>query len=179
MKKLSQLSVVFIIFSTFLLADSAKEIQNDARETLSEFYKEVSGGKEFLAKAKAFLVFPKVREMGFMFGGKYGEGVLYIGGKEKAFYSITSASFGFQMGIQQHDLVVAIVSDAGLKKFLNNDDEWEGKIDANVVMVKWSSQEELDDIDFGDALVGFVFDTTGMMGNMTMEGTKFERIHPD
>jgi len=39
--------------------------------------------------------------------------------------------------------------------------------------------EELDDIDFGSNMVGFVFDSKGMMGNFTMEGTRFERITPD
>lgn len=46
-------------------------------------------------------------------------------------------------------------------------------------MAEWNSDEELDDIDFGSDLVGFVFDSTGMMGSFSFEGTKFERINPD
>ncbi len=36
----------------------------------------------------------------------------------------------------------------------------------------------IDDVDFDDDMVAFVFDSTGMMGSFTMEGTKFERIKP-
>ena len=40
------------------------------------------------------------------------------------------------------------------------------------------TKEELDDVDFDDDMVAFIFDSTGMMGSFTMEGTKFERIKP-
>jgi hypothetical protein len=46
-------------------------------------------------------------------------------------------------------------------------------------MAEWNSKEELDNIDFDDDMVAFVFDSKGMMGSFTMEGTKFKRIKPD
>ena len=38
---------------------------------------------------------------------------------------------------------------------------------------------ELDENELDDSMIAFVFDSTGMMGSFTMEGTKFERIRPD
>jgi len=178
MKTISKLLMMLLALSTLSIAgDSAREIDRDANGALSQFYHEVKGSESYLKNAKAYLVFPDVNEGGFFFGGKYGEGVLRIGGKSKAFYSITGLSAGFQAGMQNYALVIAITSDAALNKILV-DDDWETEVDVNIAMAEWNSDEELDDVDFGSDLVGFIFDSTGMMGSFSFEGTKFERIHP-
>ena len=178
-KYVTQLLLVLFAFTNLTHAeDSAREIDSDANGALSEFYSDVSGGKKYLEKAKGYVVFPDVKEAGFFFGGKYGEGALRVTGKTIGYYSITSASVGMQMGVQKYSLIIAFTSDAALKKFMN-DDDWNTDMDFNIVMVNWNNDEELDDIDFGSDMVGFLFDSTGMMGNFTMEGTRFERITPD
>ena len=51
-----------------------------------------------------------------------------------------------------------------------------------MVKLLWQSgirKKNLDDIDFDDDMVAFVFDSKGMMGSLTLEGTKFKRIKPD
>jgi lipid-binding SYLF domain-containing protein len=171
--------LVLFAFSTMLQAgDSASEINSDVKIALSKFYSEVPSGKNYLAKAKGYVVFPDVSEAGFFFGGKYGEGALIIDNTIHSYYSITSASIGFQAGIQTYSLVIAFTTDAALQKFMH-DDDWETDIDFNFAMANWNNDEELEDVDFGSGMVGFVFDSTGMMGNFTMEGTQFERITPD
>jgi len=158
--------------------DTAREIDNDADKALMEFYKEVHGGKRFLDNAKAYIIFPKVREAGFFIGGLYGEGALRINGVSDSYYSITSVSAGFTMGAQEFSLIIAITSDEALKRFMR-DDDWESEVDVNIAVFDYNAEEEADDVDFGSNLVGFVFDSKGMMGNFTFEGTKFERITPD
>ena len=177
-KNTLQLLALLLTLSTLTMAgDTAREIEADANETLTEFFSEVHGAKKFLASAKGYVVFPDVKEAGFFFGGKYGEGVLRVGNESKSYHSITSASVGFQMGAQQYSLVIVFTSDAALKKF-RTDDDWETDMDFNIAMAAWNTEEELDDIDFGSNMVGFVFDSTGLMGNFTFEGTQFEKIHP-
>ena len=178
-KYVSRLLLVLLAFNTLTMAeDSAREIDSDANGTLSQFYHEVAGSKQFLENAKGYVVFPDVNEAGFFFGGKYGEGALRINGVTKGYYSITSASVGFQMGLQNYALVIAFTSDKALKRFTTNDD-WETEIDVNMAIAEWNAEEELDDIDFGTDMVGFLFDSKGMMGNFSFEGTSFEVIHPD
>ncbi len=178
-KYISQLLMMLLVFNTLSIAgDSAREIERDSNGALSQFYNEVKGSKEYLHNAKAYLVFPDVDEGGFFFGGKYGEGVLRVGDKTKAFFSMTGLSAGFQAGIQNYALIIAITSQSALDKFLL-DDDWDTEIDVNIALAEWNSDEELDDVDFGSDLVGFVFDSTGMMGSFSFEGTKFERINPD
>lgn len=158
--------------------DTAKEIDHDTNGALSVFYSEVHGGKEYLEKAAGYVVFPDVKEAGFFIGGKYGEGALRVNGVTKGYYSIAAASVGFQAGAQKYSLIIAFTSEEALKKFMN-DDDWDTDMDFNIAMADWNNDEELDDIDFGSNMVGFVFDSKGMMGNFTMEGTRFERITPD
>ncbi len=178
-KKILQLLLIVATVNAFSFAeDSAREIDADANKALIEFFTEVNGGKQFLAKSKGYAVFPSVKEAGFIFGGKYGEGVLRVADVSKSYHSITAGSFGLQLGAQEYSLIIAFTSDAALKKFMN-DDDWKTDMDFNIAMAEWNNDEELDDIDFGTDMVGFVFDSTGMMGNMTFEGTRFKRIYPD
>jgi len=176
--------IIHIILLLFTLStvthagDTASEINSDVKSALATFYNEVPSGKKYLAKAKAYVVFPNISEAGFFFGGKYGEGALIQANTIKSYYSITSVSVGFQAGMQTYSLVIALTSDAAVQKFMN-DDDWETDIDFNIAMADWNKDEELDDVDFGSDMVGFIFDSTGMMGNFTMEGTQFEKITPD
>ena len=179
LKYLMQLLLVLFALTNLTLAeDTAREIDSDTNGALSVFYNEVNGGKKYLEKAAGYVVFSDVKEAGFFFGGKYGEGALRVNDQTKGYYSITAASMGFQAGMQTYSLVIVFTSESALKKFMN-DDDWETEMDFNVAMADWNNDEELDDVDFGSNMVGFVFDSTGMMGNFTMEGTRFERITPD
>lgn len=184
MKKFKFLPLLFVMllaFTTSSMAtlNSASEIDKDANDALKTFYKEIKGSQKYLENAKAYLVIPDIKEVGFFVGGKYGEGALRVGNATKAYYSITSASMGFQMGAQVYSMIIVFTSDAALNKFLLLDeDEWETDVDGKIAIAEWNSKEELDDVDFDDDMVAFVFDSTGMMGSFTMEGTKFERIKP-
>lgn len=181
LKYVSQLLILLLAFNTIAMAGikdkSASEIESDSNEALSKFYHEVGGSKAYLEKVKGYVVFPEVVEAGFFIGGKYGEGVLRAGGKTLGYYSITAASAGWIAGGAKYSLVIAFTTDAALEKF-QHDDDWETEIDVNMAMAEWNSEEELDDIDFGTDMVGFVFDSKGMLGNFTLEGTRFEKITP-
>jgi len=177
-KFLPLLFVMLAAFTTLSTAKSATQLDKDANEAINKFIADNKGGDAFLVKAKAFLVFPDIKEVGMFIGGKYGEGVLRVQRTTKAYYSIKSASVGMQMGAQKYSMIIAFTSDAALNKFLL-DDDWNTDVDGKVAMAEWNSKEELDDIDFGTDMVAFVFDSTGIMGSLTLEGTKFKRIKPD
>ena len=164
-------------FSTFSMAKSAASIDRDANKAINQFIDEVKGGDPFLVKAKAFLVFPSVKEAGFFLGGKYAEGVLRAKRKTLGYYEMTAASVGLQMGAQEYAMIIAFTSDAALDKFLIDDDEWETDVDGKIAIAEWNSKEELDDVDFNEDMIAFVFDSKGLMGSFTMEGTKFKRVN--
>lgn len=166
---------LLIGFTTFASAKSAKTLDHDANMAINKFLKENKSADAFLVKAKAFLVFPSVKQAGMFIGGKYGEGVLRVGRTSKGYYSMTAASVGMQMGLQEYSLIIAFTTDEALNKFLLDDNEWETKVDGKITVAEWNSKEELD-IDYKDPMVAFVFDAKGLMGSFTMEGTKFEKI---
>ena len=172
-------SLILALFTTFTMAkSSAKELDHDANMAINQFIDETPGGDPFLVNAKAFLVFPDVKEGGFFVGGKYAEGVLRHKRTTLGYYEMITASVGFQMGIQQYSLIIAFTTDAALDKFLNEGDEWETDVDGKIVAAEWNSKEELDDVEFDDDMVAFVFNAEGFMGSFTMEGTKFKKINP-
>jgi len=180
MKLLSKLLFALLAFSTLTFAQSARELDVDANEALQKFYHEVPGGKKFLDKAKAYVIFPDVNEAGFFFGGKYGEGALRVEGKTKSYHSITALSVGLQMGVQNYSLIIAFTSDEALKNFILNDDDWETDFATKIVMAEWTTDDDdVDEVDYGASMVGFAYDSTGMLGKFSMEGTKFESINPD
>ncbi|HFU77774.1 MAG TPA: hypothetical protein ENK98_08650 [Epsilonproteobacteria bacterium] len=179
-KVISTFLIALMAFSTLSLANSAREIDVDANEVLQQFYHDVPGGKKFLEKAKAYVIFPDINEAGFFFGGKYGEGVLRVNGKSKSYHSITALSVGMQMGVQNYSLVLAFTSDEALKNFILDDDDWESDFSSKIVMAEWTTDDDdVDEVDYGTSTVGFAYDSTGMLGKLSLEGTKFERINPD
>jgi len=168
--------VILISMTTLVMAKSAKTLDNDANTAINKFLKENKSADAFLVKSKAFLVFPSVREAGFFVGGKYGEGVLRVQRTTKGYYSITAASVGMQMGAQEYSMIIAFTSDAALNKFLLDDNEWETEVDGKIAVAEWNSKEEIDK-DYEDDMVAFVFDSKGLMGSFSMEGTKFKKLN--
>src|SRR5215213_5280515 len=68
--------------------------------------------------AKAVLIVPSLVKGGFIFGAEGGSGVLMSktagGWSEPAFYTLGSASFGLQAGLEQAEVGVLIMSDRAL-----------------------------------------------------------------
>jgi lipid-binding SYLF domain-containing protein len=178
-KYFSILLLTLTAVSSFSLADSAREITVDANDALVKFQKETPSAKKLLANAKGYAIFPDVNEAGFFIGGKYGEGLLVVNDKIQSFHSITAASIGFQMGMQNYSLIIVFTSDEALKNFILDDDDWESEFDKKFVIADWTADDDVDEVDYGSDMIGFAFDNTGMMGKLSMEGTKFERINPD
>lgn len=175
MKFTKLLMVLILTLSTFSIAKSAKELNYDANQAINKFIDKNKSADAFLVKAKAFLVFPEVKEVGMFIGGKYGEGVLRIGRTTKGYYSLTAASIGMQMGAQKYAMIIAFTTDAALNKFLLDNNEWETEVDGKIAVADWNSKEEIDK-DYKDPMVAFVFDSKGLMGSFSMEGTKFKKL---
>jgi hypothetical protein len=69
-------------------AATAQAIDAGADKALDQFRGQVAGTDEFLRNAKGYLVFPEVIQAGIGVGGQYGEGMLRIGGRSAAHYSV-------------------------------------------------------------------------------------------
>ena len=93
---------------------------------------EVMGAKDssvpgsILEKAEAIAVFPSLVKAGFVVGGSRGRGVISVRDPKSgawsspAFLTITGGSFGFQIGVQEVDLVLVVQNRRGLEQLLKN-----------------------------------------------------------
>lgn len=68
-------------------AGSAAEIDSGVEATLKQFFWQVRGARELVAKSAAVLVFPSVIKAGMGIGGEYGEGALLARGRTLEYYN--------------------------------------------------------------------------------------------
>jgi lipid-binding SYLF domain-containing protein len=86
--------------------------------------KEFGDARDLLHRARAVLIAPRIFKAGFFFGGEGGSAVLLArtahGWSDPAFYTIASASFGLQIGAQESEMIVLVMSDKALHALMRN-----------------------------------------------------------
>jgi lipid-binding SYLF domain-containing protein len=169
--------VITLAFAQTVHAGTAAEIDAAVKDAVKRFSTEVKGGPEFLNSAKGMLVFPKVYKGGFIVGVEGGEGALLVGGQTADYYKTAAASWGLQAGAQAKTVIVAFMTDEALQKFRNSSG-WKAGVDGSVAMVDVGAGAALDTKTVKDPVVGFVFGQKGLMANLTLEGSKYEKFTP-
>lgn len=174
------LGVVATLFIAVGSASAASKEKIDRRvdKTLTEFREDINGADEVLAKAKGILVFPSIKKGGFGVGGEYGQGALRIGDETVAYYSNAAASIGFQIGVQARRQMLVFLDQTALDKFRSSQG-WEIGVDASVTVVTVGAGGSIDTSQLNQPIVAFVFDSKGLMYNLSLEGTKISRIKED
>ncbi len=81
--------------------------------------------RSLLPRARAVMICPRVMRAGFLFGGEGGGCVLVARAGEgswssPAFYSMGGASFGFQAGLQEAEVMLMILTQAGLRATMDS-----------------------------------------------------------
>ena len=169
--------MLVLSFVTGLYADPAKVLEAKADVAVEQFVKKVKGADTFLKRVKGYLVFPDVYKAGFVVGGEYGEGVLRVGGKTVGYYSMTTASVGFQIGAQKSTYLFAFADQFALDQFMKGNG-WQAGVDGSIAVAKWGQGVDISTISFEKPIYAFVFNNKGLMANINLEGTKFTRIIP-
>ncbi len=173
------LTVVFTIpLSGLSHAATARELEVSVDVALEKFYEEVTGGKEFLSRAKGYLVFPRVIKAGLGIGGEHGQGALRVDGRTVDYYSTTSGSVGFQLGVQQKTVLVVFMTNNSLHKFRNSSG-WKAGVDGSVALIKVGVGGSIDTANIKAPIVGFVYGQKGLMYNLTLEGSKFKKLNKE
>lgn len=175
------LSLAMIYLLLFLAvqsaqADSTREIDIRADNTMERFYERVENGQELVDRASGVLIFPRVYKAGFMVGLQYGEGALRINGETVDYYSMNTASFGFQLGADQK-AVVMLIMDEDLLGRIRKGNRWEGGADVSFTLGKGgegASLEAMGKKKF-DSIIAYVIGRRGLMYDFTLKGTKFEK----
>ena len=179
---LRMLCLVVIAFAATLaaprLSEAGKaEIDQDANEALHSFVRQVPGARELATKAAGILVFPSVVKAGFGIGGEYGEGILLNKDRVEGYYNIISASFGFQLGVQERTIIIMFMTQDALDGFERRAG-WKVGVDGSVAIITVGVGGGIDTDKIVSPVIGFILDPKGLMYNLTLEGTKISRINP-
>jgi lipid-binding SYLF domain-containing protein len=158
-------------------AASAAKINADVHATLDQFFRTRPGARELANSAAGVLVFPTVIKAGIGIGGEYGEGALLVGGRPAAYYNLVSASFGFQFGAQARTIIIMFMTPAALAGF-DRKAGWKVGVDGSVTLITLGAGAAIDTNQITSPVIGFVLDPTGLMYNLTLEGSKISRINP-
>jgi lipid-binding SYLF domain-containing protein len=97
------------------------------------------------------------------------------GGEALGYYSLVSASFGFQIGAQSYAQALFFMSDEALA-WLKRSRGFELGADASVAVAGSGAGGELDSSTLSQPIIAFVFGQQGLMANATIEGSKISRI---
>ncbi len=114
------LAAALIGFGSAQAADEASVLAH-ASATVSDLKHDPVFGnaRATLRNARAVLIVPSLVKGGFIFGAEGGDGVLLArtrrGWSAPAFYTLGSASFGLQIGLEQAQLVMFIMSERALR----------------------------------------------------------------
>jgi len=160
------------------LAASASEIDRSATQSLTSLYKHTPGAKELADKAVAVLVFPKIVKGGFIIAGQFGDGALRKNGKSVAYYRSLAASYGFQAGVQAYGYVLFFMDDASLR-YLDKSEGWELGVGPSLVVLDAGFGKNVSTTTMQKGVYAFIFDQTGLMGGLGIQGTKITKINPN
>jgi lipid-binding SYLF domain-containing protein len=125
--KFAAVAATAIVFS-FAGASAAPQQHSDqsilidqAEQTVEHMRTDPAFGpaRDMLGKARAVLIVPELVKGGFIFGAEGGNGVLLSRTGTRwstpAFYTMGSASFGFQAGLEKAEIAMIVMSDRALR----------------------------------------------------------------
>lgn len=157
------------------LADTKSEIDVSVHETLKAFDALNPHNRELLHSAAGELVFPRVTKAGAGVAGEYGEGVLRVGGKTVGYYSVSSASVGLTLGAAQRSEILVFTTPESLNQFTSSRG-WSIGADTGVAMISKGGGGNYDTDTLKKPVVGFVFAEKGLIGDLSLEGSKIDKM---
>ena len=105
-----------------------RELVERSKTTLENFVADSNMGwfRDHITEAKGVFIIPRMWKGAFFFGGEGGTGVFLVKSdtsgewSNPAFYTMGTASFGFQFGLQASEIVLLAMSQRGVESMLSN-----------------------------------------------------------
>lgn len=121
------LTLLAMAQSVALAQSEQQNLVNGAERTLSNFLRDpdMTWLQQHIGRAKAVMVAPTVAKAGFIFGGSGGRAVTVARDSRSgkwagpAFYTLATASVGFQAGISVSEVVTLVMTEKGLNSLLS------------------------------------------------------------
>ncbi len=150
-----------------------RNLVTDATVTLSNFFSDpdMAWLQRNVKRARAVLVAPQITKAGFILGGSGGRGVVVARDAKSgkwvgpAFYTLATASIGFQAGVSVSEVVTLVMTDKGMNSLLSDSVKLGGDAAVAAGPVGAGAQSNL----FAD-FVSFSR-STGVYGGINFDGT--------
>ncbi|MCP4327558.1 MAG: lipid-binding SYLF domain-containing protein [Alphaproteobacteria bacterium] len=131
LNKLGVLTAAAVLAAAVAIAAPARADNQERVAAAAEIFERMATEEDAeplrktLKSAKAVLVFPSVWKAAFVVGAEGGNGVLLARNSngdwsDPAFYTMGSGSVGFQIGVQDSEVLMAIMTDNGLDAIISN-----------------------------------------------------------
>lgn len=157
-------------------AQSSQQVTVDgARKVLADLKhdKEFGNAAHLMRQARAVLIVPKLLKGGFIVGGEGGEGVLMARGhggwSDPAFYVIGAASFGLQIGLEQSEMILLIMTKKGLDGVLHDQFKIGAQAGISVATLGSGVEGAIGGASPPDIVVWS--SSTGLYGGLTVDGS--------
>jgi SH3 domain-containing YSC84-like protein 1 len=118
-----------------------QQLVERARLTVEAMKTDPSFGNapDLLRRARAVVIVPNLIKGGFFVGGEGGRALMLVrqgtGWSNPAFYTLGSGSFGLQIGLEQAQLVMFVMSDKALKGLLQDEFKLGAQAGVSVLML--------------------------------------------
>jgi lipid-binding SYLF domain-containing protein len=176
------ISLAGILFGSLSAAAGDRTaLDNDVHAAIKLLLNTSPAAKRLAPGAKGALVFPNVVKAGFLVGVQYGNGALVRrkkgGGYYIAnYYNISSASYGYQAGVQSFGYVMALMTDAAVQN-VETSQGWELGVGPSVVVVDSGMAKTLTTETAKSDVYAFTFGQKGLMAGLGLQGTKITRLN--
>ena len=107
--------------------------------------------------------------------GECSQVALLVRGDTVGYYNTVSASFGFQLGVQERSIIIMFMTQDALDRF-SRTSGWKVGVDGSVTIIAVGVGGSIDTDKITSPVIGFVLDQKGLMYNLTLEGSKISRI---
>ena len=101
--------------------------------------------------------------------------MLQVNGKTVGYYSVGAASVGLTLGLAKHSEIIMFMTQDALDKFTKGEG-WSIGADAGITVVSQGSSGEYDSKTQNKPILGFVFAEKGLIGDLSLEGSKIKKI---
>lgn len=157
------------------LAATAEDLHKDSDQALALLTSTNPTAAAIAKQSKAILIFPSIVKAGFIFGAAYGEGLMKQGGVIDGYYNSFTGSWGLQVGGQSYGYVVFLMNDKAID-YIHESKGWEIGVGPTVVIMDEGAAKNLSTSSLKDDAYAFIFDQSGLMIGISIEGTKISEI---
>jgi len=157
-------------------AQTSQQVTVDgARKVLADLRHDKAFGNaaQLARQARAVLIVPKLLKGGFIVGGEGGNGVLMVQHAGRwsapAFYAMGAASFGLQVGLEQSELILLIMTQKGLDGVLRDEFKIGAQAGISVATLGSGVEGAIGGASPPDIVVWS--SSTGLYGGLTVDGS--------